>query len=201
MDYIFQQKKRKAAFKLFTKGLDAMSFILTSLYENVQLAQETFLMGCPQYPGFGLVRAMLGAGRPPKFRKETIRVNLYRLEKQGLIVKDPEQKIYYLTEKGEEFTSYIKNRYLILKEKWDGKLRLVIFDIPERKKNWRYSLRQELVLMQYKQLQKSVYVGKYPLPESFVKEIEEAGLGKNFFIFTVDQTDRQEEILKIFQEK
>ena len=201
MDYVFQQKKRKAAFKFFTKGLDAMSLILTSLYENVQLAQETFLMNCPQYPGFGLVREMFGAGKPPKFKKETIRANLYRLEKQGLIKKDPEQKIFYLTEKGEEFASYIKNRFLILKEKWDGKIRIVVFDIPEQKWRWRRYLKQELELMQFKQIQKSVYAGKYPLPESLVKEIEDEGLGRFIFIFIVDQVDRKQEILKIIEKE
>jgi len=199
MDYVFQQRKRKATYKLFTKGLDAMSWILTSLYENVQLAQEMFLRDCPQYPGFDLVRAMVGAGTLPQFKKQTIRTNLSRLEKQGLIKKDPKQKVFYLTEKGEEFTSYIKNRFLILKEKWDGKIRVVVFDIPEQKWRWRRYLKQELELMKFKQIQKSVYAGKYPLPESLIKEIEDEGLGRFIFIFTIDQVDRKQEILKIIE--
>ncbi|MDD4990202.1 MAG: hypothetical protein PHW31_02725 [Candidatus Pacebacteria bacterium] len=199
MDYTFQQKKRKTAYKFFTKGLDAMSLILTTLYENAQLAQEMFLRDCPQYPGFGLVRAMFGCEKPPKFKKATVRSNLQRLQKDGLIQKDPTDKFYCLTEKGKEFVSYIENRFLILKNPWDKKLRVIIFDIPEQKRHWRYYLRKELELMQYKQLQKSVYVGKYPLPQSLIKEIEENDLGKDIHIFTVDKADRQEEILKILE--
>ena len=66
--------------------------------------------------------------------------------------------------------SYIENRYLVLNKPWDGKLRIVIFDIPEHKKGWRDWIRQELILLQFQQLQKSVHIGKYPLPESFYKE-------------------------------
>ncbi len=90
---------------------------------------------------------------------------------------------------------------MILKKPWDGKLRIVIFDIPEKKKYWREAMRRELSLMQFKQLQRSVYVGKHPLPESFCKEIEEAGLGQYIFIFTVDKVDRKKEILDLLEEE
>ena len=200
MDYVFQKKKRSTAYKFFSKGVDATAHILLALHENAQLASEGFLRNCPQYPGFGLVREMFGAGGLPKLKKEIVRTNFYRLEKQGLIKKDPKKKVYYLTDKGEEFACYIENRFLILNESWDKKLRIVIFDIPEQKRYWRVYLKQELELMQFKQLQKSVYVGRYPLPESLIKEIEKDGMGKFIYIFTIDQTDREEEILKIINE-
>ncbi len=199
MDYVFQKKKRRTAYRIFSKGANAAASILFGLYENVQLAQEMFLRDCPQYPGFDLVRAMFGCNNPPKFQKATIRSNFQRLEKQGLIKKDPIQEVYCLTDKGKNFVSYIENRFLILKADWDKKLRIVIFDIPEKKKHWRYHLRKELELMQFKQLQRSVYVGKYPLPQSLVEEIEENNLGKDVHIFTIDKADRQEEILKILE--
>ncbi len=199
MDYFFQKKKRSTAYKFFSKGVDVTARILLALRENAQLASEDFLRNCPQYPGFGLVRAMFGCENSPQLKDETVRTNLRRLQEQGFVIKDPKQKVYYLTEKGEEFTSYIENRFLILKEPWDQKFRIVIFDVPEKKRYWRIFLKQELELMQFKQLQKSVYVGKYPLPISLIKEIEDNGLGKFFFIFTVEQFDRQEEILKLLE--
>lgn len=155
------------------------------------------------YPGFALMKQMFGVGRYGKidFKKETVKTNLRRLREQGLIEKAPKEKIYCLTDKGKEFVSYIENRYLILKKPWDGKLRIVIFDIPEKKKYWREAIRKELLLMQFQLLQKSVYVGKYPLPESFYKEIEEAGLGGYVFIFTVDKVGRKAAILELLKEK
>ena len=199
MDYVFQKKKRGTAYKIFSKGANATASILFGLYENVQLAQEMFLRDCPQYPGFDLVRAMFGCDNPPKFKKATVRSNFLRLQKEGLIQQDPKQKFYYLTDKGKELVFYVKNRFLILNEPWDKKLRIVIFDIPEKQKHWRYYLRKELELMQFKQLQRSVYVGKYPLPQSLISEIEDNNFGKDIHIFTIDKADRQEEILKILE--
>ncbi len=198
--YFFQLKKRNFAQRLFNQGLNAASYILFSLKEG----GKDFLRGLPDsYPAFGLMKQMFGVKsyKELTFKKKTIETNLYRLIEDGLISKDPKQKIYHLTDKGKKVVSYVENRYLILKKPWDGKLRIVIFDIPEKRKHWRRIIRQELLLMQFQQLQKSVYVGKYPIPASFIKEIDDAGLRKYIFIFTVDKVDRPEEILNLLKEE
>lgn len=196
-EYFFQKKKTSFTQKFFEKGLSAAAYILFSLKENGKL----FLRELPSsYPQFKLMKEMFGVERRnPSFKREVLRVNLYRLRKQGLITKDPKQKFYFLTDEGKKFVSYIENRYLILKEPWDGKIRIVIFDIPEKKKGWREWIRQELLLIQYQQLQKSVYVGKCPLPESFYKEIREARLGKYIFVFSTGEVDRKKEILRVLE--
>lgn len=198
-EYFFQKRKRSFTQRFFEKGLDTTSSILFSLHES----GEEFLKSLPSsYPGFALIKVMFGVSdRKSKFEKEIIRPNIHRLIKQGLVIKEPKEKFYCLTEEGKEFVAYVKNRYLILKEPWDGKLRIVIFDIPEKKKHWRVIIRKELLLFQFQQLQKSVYVGKFPIAESFCDEIEKVGLGKHVFIFTIDQVDRKEEILKLLEER
>ena len=196
--YFFQKKKRSFAQKFFEKGLNTTSYILLGLKE----IGKDFLRRLPNsYPGFELMKEMFGVNYKPNFKKETIRRNLNRLINQGLIAKDPKQKIYYLTEKGEEIVTYIKNRYLILKQHWDGKLRIVIFDIPEKKKYWREIIRQELLLLQFQQLQKSVYIGKHPIPESFLKEIEDNALGGYIFFFTIDKIDQKKKILELLEKE
>lgn len=45
-------------------------------------------------------------------------------------------------------------------DKWDGKWRMVIFDIPEKKKKAREALREKLKELGFKELQKSVFI--YP---------------------------------------
>ncbi len=45
-------------------------------------------------------------------------------------------------------------------KRWDGKWRLVIFDVPEKKKRERHALRKKLSDLGFHQLQKSVWV--YP---------------------------------------
>ncbi len=144
--YIFQQKDRKLAKKIFTHGLNATAYILMSLHE----AGEMFLEELPDcYPSFKIMKQMAGVGKykKRKFKKKTIAANLSRLKEQGLIIKDLEKKIYYLTPEGKKFTAYIKDRYEIMRKDWDKKIRIIIFDIPETKRYWRRWLRQELSLM------------------------------------------------------
>lgn len=196
-EYFFQKKKRSFAQKFFEKGLNGASYILLALSE----AGEGFLRDLPSsYPQFKLMKDLFGVDyRGRKIKRETIKVNLHRLKKQGLIAQEPKEKYYFLTDKGEEFVSYIKNRFLILKQPWDGKLRVVIFDIPEKKKEWRKWLREELDLMQFHQLQKSVYIGKHPLPDSFYKAVAKNGLYNYVFVLTAGEIDKKEEILEMFK--
>jgi len=195
-EYFFQGKKRSFSQKFFEKGLNATTYVLFVIKDT----GKDFLRGLPDcYPGFEMMKEMFGVNYKPKFEKETIKSNIRRLIEQGLITRDPKQKIYYLTEKGKEIVGFIKNRYLILKEPWDNKIRSVIFDIPEDKKYWRKIIRQELNLLQYQQLQKSVYVGKHPLPESFIQELEKNDIIKHVFIFTIDEIDRKKEIMDLLE--
>src|SRR3989344_6758758 len=71
-----------------------------------------------------------GYDRPLK--KSSFSQALNRLKKQGLIEEEmlDEQIIFKLTQTGKEFLDFqeIKN------DDWDGKWRVVIFDIPEQKR-------------------------------------------------------------------
>ena len=196
--YFFQDKKRKFAQKFFEKGLTAESYILFSVKEGGKL----FLQGLPSvYPSIKLMQEIFGATpEESNFNNRTVRTNLRRLEEQGLIVKEPKKKIYCLTDKGEEFLFYIKDRYSVLKKPWDRKIRMVIFDIPEEKKRWRYWLRKELLLLQFRQFQKSVYVGKCPLPKSLYEEIEEGGLKDYILVFTAEKIDQENKITEMLEE-
>jgi len=201
-EYIFQRKKASFTKKVFTQGLTAGSAILLYFAE----IGEGFLEDLPScYPQFDMMKQLAGVGPYKKGRREWLKKKnlqntVYRLEKQGLVTKDPKRKIYFLTEEGKKYTSYIKDRYGVLSKKWDGKVRVVIFDVPEKKKRWREWLRNELLLLQYKELQKSVYIGKAPLPESLYQEISDAGLGENVFVFTMSEFDRKQ-IMKILKGK
>lgn len=197
-EYFFQQKQNTFAQKFFENGFSAASYILLTLKEH----GEGFLASLPgSYPEFAFWQKAFEVGKykKPEFKKHTLKINFYRLEKQGLIVKDPEEKAYVLTDEGKSFVTYVKDRYLILKEKWDEKFRIVVFDIPDTKKDWRKWLVRELTLLQYKMLQKSVYIGKYPLPQSFYEEVAKANLVKDIFILTIGEVDRIEDILKLWR--
>ncbi len=196
--YLFQRRKVSFAGRLFEKGLNAATLILFSLKESGEL----FLRELPDsYPAFKIWKDIFGVNPKKKeFTKGEISINLSRLEKQGLIRKEPKRKMYILTEKGKELVSYIEDRYSILDKSWDGKLRILIFDIPEKKKYCREWLREELFLLNFKELQKSVYVGKYPLPKSFYQEIIQFRLNDFVFVFTIDKVDKKEKLMELLKE-
>lgn len=111
----------------------------------------------------------------PVFKEVTIRQSIGRLQKLGFVEKVGAK--YVLSEKGRKLAGYILARKKNLESKWDGKFRVVIFDIPEDKSEIRNWLRRELYMLNYKKLQKSVFIGKHPLPKDLIKDIKRQKIG------------------------
>ncbi|MFW0871369.1 MAG: CRISPR-associated endonuclease Cas2 [Patescibacteria group bacterium] len=102
-------------------------------------------------------------------RKQDILRRLKRLEEKNLIcieqVSSKERRAQ-LTEEGqvqlskqkliEQYASYHKSY------KWDGVWRIVMFDIPQEQRRYRYALRHLLQECGFVQVQQSVYVAPYP---------------------------------------
>lgn len=110
-----------------------------------------------------------------EFKEMNIRQSLWRLKRMGFVRQ--EGKKYFLTEAGKRLADYILQRKKALDKKWDGKYRVVVFDIPEKQSGARDWLRSELYLLNYKKLQKSVFIGKNPLPGDLIKEIKSRKIG------------------------
>lgn len=109
-------------------------------------------------------------------KKITIRQTINRMEKHGFIKK--ENNAYSFTATGKNLAEYILKRKKVFHKKWDKKYRIVIFDIPEKKKHLRNWLRNELYVLKYKKLQESVFIGKFPLTGDLVKEVNKKHLNK-----------------------
>lgn len=96
------------------------------------------------------------------------------LREKGYIelTKNDEKRILMrLTSKGKQ---ELKIRQLLEEKNWDGKWRIVIFDIPEKHKKLRHVLRWKLREWEFEPWQKSVWVSKKDLVKllrDFVKEI------------------------------
>ena len=122
--------------------------------------------------------------------KEVSGVNLantiHRLKKRGLIF-GPDGN-YSPTPLGRQFISSFKKKNLD-RLTWDGKWRLITFDIPEARRRDRNWLRWLLRLHKYKQLHKSVFLGKFPLPEEIYREIYSKKLASFIHILTVGEID------------
>src|SRR3989338_7393578 len=71
-------------------------------------------------------------------RKRSVQATLSRLHKQGIIDKKKGDGIFFvLTKSGEKERNNALHRIVLEKEKsaeWDGKWRVLIFDIPEKEK-------------------------------------------------------------------
>jgi hypothetical protein len=104
-----------------------------------------------------------------------IRQSIWRLKKAGFVEK--KGNFFFLTEKGKKLAGYILSRKKIFDKKWDGKFRIVIFDIPEKSRKDRNWLRQELYFLKYRKLQESVFIGKHPLPQDLIKDIKQKKMG------------------------
>ncbi len=102
---------------------------------------------------------------------------LRRLREKGLVEKSDDinmgKIIYKLTEVGRDFLLLDKAEDQI---EWDGKWRIVIFDIPENKRAVRNILRGRLKLWGFKRWQQSVWASKKNITQKLRKLIKELNI-------------------------
>ncbi len=123
------------------------------------------------------------------------------LEKKGLIkiYKDKVTKNQYieLTKPGLLETLFIKAKVKVL-ENWDGKWRVVTFDIPEEARGRRDVLRKMLKTSGFKKLQASVFINPYPFNREAISYLNESGLIKYIRIMKVEEMDNDIDLKKHF---
>lgn len=119
----------------------------------------------------------------PKFDRQ-----VKYLVKKGMLklTEKNSQQFLELTKAGQLEALLIKARRLG-KQKWDGKWRLIMFDIPESHKEKRQSFRILLKQNGFYKLQASVYISPYTLNNSAVAYLKETGLIKFIRILRVDR--------------
>lgn len=114
-------------------------------------------------PYFGL-NLMKALKRSKRYGKKKTYDAFYRLRKEGCInMKNVRGQIYIsLTKKGRKKAGWLQIDKLRIKKpkKWDGKWRIVVFDIVEMKKIHREAFRGKLKELGFCQLQKSIWI--YP---------------------------------------
>ncbi|OHB15276.1 MAG: hypothetical protein A2431_01635 [Candidatus Zambryskibacteria bacterium RIFOXYC1_FULL_39_10] len=143
--------------------------------------------------------AMKRAKMIPGFRqKESIEVSRKRLINKGMMeLKNSELKI---TSKGRFFlarnTFYKKTK--INKEKWDGKWRVLIFDIPEHLRFVRDQIRATLVSVGFRRLQDSVWIYPYDCEELIILLKADLEIGKDLLYMIVDTLEADEDIIDYF---
>jgi hypothetical protein len=173
-----EKLEKKIARAILSGSLNATAWVFEAFIFAGILTIEAFLN--PSYyadlPSVGFSsREKTAKRKKSNFTEIAIRQSIRRLQKNGFVEKKGGR--YALTEKGKALADYILKRKKNLESKWDGKFRVVIFDIPEDQSKTRDWLRRELYMLNYKKLQKSVFIGKYPLTTDLIKDIRKMKIG------------------------
>lgn len=127
---------------------------------------------------FFIQNLLRGFKKLKKYENKKTYNTFYELRKRGLIdfYEQNGQIFISLTEKGEKAAGWMQINNIKIKKlkKWDGKWRILMFDIAEMKRLYREAFRGKLINMGFIMLQKSVWITPY----NCVKEIE---MLKSFF--------------------
>lgn len=107
-----------------------------------------------------------------------------------------------LTEKGREEASKLSlfgNSINFKKpKKWDGKWRIVIFDIPEADRNFRGILRKHLFALEFYKLQQSVFVSPHPYENSIIELAMLYSATPYVRVITATKIDNEDKLKKRF---
>lgn len=171
------------------------------------------LTACIVFPGLpigvkSVIDAIEEAKRKKEF-KEWERFNLWRLrevlkrlrqQKVVKIVEENGESVVVLTKKGR--TKYLKYKLeeMIIEKppRWDGKWRLVIYDIAKYKRNTQQAFRRTLKRLKFLRLQKSVYLYPYPCQDEIEFLRQFYGIGDEVIILMVEDLEDEEAYKKYF---
>ena len=82
---------------------------------------------------------------------------------------------------------------------WDGKWRLVSFDVPVEKNTARMALRALLLEFDFRPLQKSVWVSPFAVPEEFIELVAERDLWRYCKMMVVDILEGDKDLRSQFK--
>ena len=128
------------------------------------------------------------------------RQTAYNLRRKGYVkisTNAAGQRFLKLTEKG-ELELLMAKAWLNKIQKWDGKWRMVIFDIPEDASEKRDKLRRLLKTAGFVKLQASVYIHPHPLNREAVEFLKKTGLISYIRIGRIDELDDDRNLIKHF---
>jgi len=125
-----------------------------------------------------IINLVKGFKKLEKYPNKKIYDTFYKLKKQGLVnFYEKNNQIYIsLTEKGRKKAGWMQIDALKIEKpkRWDGKWRILLFDIAEMKRAYREALRGKLKELNFQLFQKSAWINPYDC----TKEIN---LLKSFF--------------------
>ncbi|MCX6720633.1 MAG: hypothetical protein NTW11_02410 [Candidatus Staskawiczbacteria bacterium] len=85
------------------------------------------------------------------------------------------------------------------KEKWDGKWRMIAFDIPEKYRQGRDALRHKLIRIGFRELQESVFVAPYNCKEEIMLLVELFKLKKYVRFGILEYIDNENSLRRFYK--
>ena len=132
-----------------------------------------------------------------------LREEIKKLYQTQLVeMKENPDKSYtlILTEKGKlKALTYHFQAMKIKKKNWDGKWRLIVFDIPEKMRRARDALREKLKELGFYELQKSVFVFPYECKDEIEFIVEFFNLRQYVRYGVLESIDNNLHLRKIFK--
>ncbi len=121
-------------------------------------------------------------------------------EKMIILEKSEKGKLIKLTDKGKhQLRIWKEYKYFIKKpKKWDGKWRVIIFDIKTKRNSIRDKLRQTLKHIGFSQLQRSVWVYPYDCEDFIILLKADFKIGKDVLYMVVDKIENDKNLRTIF---
>ncbi|OIO33153.1 MAG: CRISPR-associated endonuclease Cas2 [Candidatus Yonathbacteria bacterium CG_4_10_14_3_um_filter_47_65] len=155
-------------------------------------------------PGIGPMFRLFGVQKK-KYPSRYINSAIGRLKEKGYIVfeKKGGKKFIRLTKKGEvEFIKYHQGKVLPSPpKKWDKRWRIIIFDIPEKKRSLRDKVRENIAAFGFVRLQNSVWVYPYDCEELIIMLKAEYKIGKDLLYIVAEKIEYDQMLKKQFQQR
>src|SRR5690606_13814348 len=136
------------------------------------------------------VSIILREGLLPNVRqKQSINRTRDRLVRQGLLMR--KNGLLRLTARGQnelfriELTAHGKTRF----PRWDGRWRMLIFDIPEHRRGLREKIRRALIAIGFQRLQDSVWAFPYDCEDFITLLKADFRVGKDMLYLIVDELE------------
>lgn len=122
---------------------------------------------------------------------------LNQLKRQGLIEKKMlNNNVHWkITGIGIKKLKLIQESIIAYPCEKDGKLKIVVYDIPEKERMKRLWLHEALKVLDFKMLQKSVYIGKNKIPETFLLDLQKKNIIPYVHVLEVSKSGTVKELI------
>lgn len=185
-----------------------MSFEKTIAAGNKKATIQQAILGAVSAVGMlavGVVapNALSLLGRSANFRERgKAKTSLLRLVKRNFVAvrSDKGKKFIVITEKGKKYLQKLDLEMSVSKKprSWDGKWRVIVFDISEKKRKLRDEIRGVFVRVGFKRLQDSVWVYPYDC-EDFVALLKfHFFIGKDMLYMIVEKLENDRHLKEDF---